>query len=90
MDTGGGGYNWTGFGIEGAVFTLITEKNNDVDAEDLEQILFYIDLCQSKMRIGLATPVNSLSFLLLRYKNDIPSPHLGTRQYSQRTLGFVV
>lgn len=52
VDTGGGGCNWTGFGIDGAVFTLITkEKNNDIDADDLEQILFYIDLCQSKLTI---------------------------------------
>lgn len=52
VDTGGGGYNWTGFGIEGGVFTLITkEKNNNGDADDLEELLFYIDLCQSKLSI---------------------------------------
>lgn len=47
MDTGGGGYNWTGFGIEGAVFTLITkEKNNNGDADDLEQLFFNTDLLE--------------------------------------------
>jgi len=50
VDTGGGGYNWTGFEIEGAVFTLITKvKNNNGYADDLEELLFYIDLCQSKL-----------------------------------------